>query len=74
MSKLPTKVKFTITKVEQIEVEISSENGFDMPETIQQVIDMDNEIKNNPKVYITNINGWVLDDMDVGKIEYICEH
>ncbi len=73
MSKLPTKVKFTITKVEQIEVEISSENGFDMPETIQQVIDMDNEIKNNPKVYITNINGWVLDDMDVGKIEYICE-
>ncbi len=44
-----------------------------MPETIQQVIDMDNEIKNNPKVYITNINGWVLDDMDVGKIEYICE-
>ncbi len=73
MSSLPTKVKFTITRVEQHEVEISAENGFDMPETIQQVIDMDNEIKNNPKLYVTNINGWVLDDMDVGKIEYICE-
>ena len=64
------KVKFTITKTETMEIEVSVENGFDMPESMKEAIVMDDAIKTNPMCYIHNPKSWQMESTEVSDIEY----
>ena len=41
-------IRFYITKTSTFEVVINAENGYDMPETAKELVDMITLIKNNP--------------------------
>ncbi len=64
------KVTFTIRKVETITVEISEDNGFDMPENVPELVRMVNEINRNPCIYNDNVSGWETESAEAVDIEY----
>ena len=64
------KITFTITKTETIRIEVTEENGFDMPKTIKEIITQDCDIKCNPLGYVDNNNNWEVGEIEVSDIEY----
>jgi len=64
------KATFTITRTETVEIEISVEEGHDMPETIEDIISLDSEIKNNPLIYVHDLQKWDFQSVDVSEIVY----
>ena len=62
---------FYITKTTSFEVVISKEEGFDMPETAKELVDLVTTIKNNPSRELawntenTIDDTMVIDDYDI---------
>jgi len=50
---------FYVTKTTRFEITISEENGYEMPESLKELIDTVTAIKNNPSVELS----WSTDNM-----------
>ena len=65
------KLTFYVTKTTKFEVVISKEEGYDMPETAKELVDLVTTIKNNPSRELAwnteNIidDTMVIDDYDI---------
>ena len=65
------RLTFYITKTTSFEVVISKEEGYDMPETAKELVDLVTTIKNNPSRELawstenTTDDTMVIDDYDI---------
>jgi arsenate reductase-like glutaredoxin family protein len=50
-------IKMTVRRVQEQDIIISAENGFDMPQTANELVETVANMKNNPEQYI-NEKGW----------------
>ena len=64
------KVTALIKQVRYMEVEISYELGFEMPTTIDEVVELHNSLKDSPGDYITDVSRWDLEEQTVTDIKY----
>lgn len=74
----PKKIKFTLHQSRYIEIEISAENGYEMPDTLERCIEYHNDIQFNPEQFVEQekqyINcNWVVDENDVQDLEWLSE-
>jgi len=56
------KITFYVTKTTTFEIVMSKENGYEMPETPKELIDMVNTIKNNPARELAWASDNAIDD------------
>ena len=63
-------IRFYITKTSAFEVVINAENGYDMPETAKELVDMITLIKNNPgKELAWSSDNCVSDEFTIDEYE-----
>ena len=58
MTKPVKKFTLQVQRVQTMTVEISEDNGYDMPEDIQGVIEMDRDIRDDPAAYFDRHVDW----------------
>ena len=64
------KVTFTIRQVKTIEVEVSSNEGFDMPTNVPELISLVNDIQSSPCEFTDHNSEWELESSEAINIEY----
>jgi hypothetical protein len=64
------KVTALITQTRYVEIEITTDDGYDMPLSIDDCISLNSDIHANPDRYIGETE-WVVDEQVVKNIEFV---
>ena len=65
----PKKITYRLHQSRFVDVTISIEDGFDIPETLKDCIEWEHAIQNNPTEFV-NEGEWVVDENDVKDLEW----
>ena len=67
------KIKIEFRRLQVQHIEISEENGYDMPKTSQQLADLAVDIRDNIDSFVDRVKWETVDDIHIEEVKYIDE-
>ena len=67
------KIKIEFRRLQIQHIEISEENGYDMPKTSQQLADLAVDIRDNIDSFVDRVKWETVDDIHIEEVKYIDE-
>ncbi len=67
----PKEITFTVTRTQTFEVTISQEEGYDMPETLEDCFEVNNDIQGSPMEFVDARKAdWQTQSIEATNVEW----
>jgi len=70
----PKEIRFRLEQKRYVDIVMSEETGYDMPQTVQEILDFDTRLNNHPLEFVDlREQEWMNSEIIISDLEFVAE-